>query len=114
MQPSKSRWRLRKEAARDRVHRCIDAGPQPSRPVIQTPSDPYGVHMRINPSAESSTWASLVRTHRQLARLSQEKLADEVGTARSTVWRWENSDQKPESYSMAVLVINRLHIDREV
>jgi len=70
--------------------------------------------MRNIPPAESGTWATLVKTYREAAGVSQAALAEAVGTDRSTVWRWENRNQRPESYTLTKRVIDRLAIPREV
>lgn len=53
--------------------------------------------MRNNPEPESGTWASLVLETRKAAGLSQQKFGALIGVDRSTVWRWENWNQKPDS-----------------
>lgn len=69
--------------------------------------------MRNNPAVESGTWATLVKTHRRARNMSQQALADAAGCDRSTVWRWENTDQKPDSAAQALRVAEVLGIDRD-
>lgn len=70
--------------------------------------------MRNISPEESGTWATLVKAARRQAGLSQDRLAKGFGGDRSTVWRWENSDQKPDSVAIAVRVADVLEIDRNV
>lgn len=113
MQQTKGRWRLRKDAARERLHTCTDAGPQPSRPLLNYLADTYAVHMRNTSPAVSGTWATFLRTRREALKLSQENLGKRVGVDRSTIWRQENRGQRPETFAQAMKMINALGGDRD-
>jgi len=114
MQQPKTRWLVRRELRKLRLYGCNDAGPQPSRPATLPDLGLYSVHMRNIPAAESGTWATMVRTYREAAGLSQEVLAQEVGYKdRSTIWRMEKQNQKPATYGQAIRIIDRLGIPRD-
>lgn len=54
----------------------------------------YVVRVR---NTDSGDWATLVKTGRLAARLSQQALADAIGASRWTILRWEAGQQKPEN-----------------
>lgn len=100
-------------AARHRVrlllHRRNDASMQHVCPA----QGDYGVHVRnINP-VESGTWATMVRDARAQLQLSQQALADRVGVDRTTVWRWENKNQRPDTLEIAERAIAVLNLNRD-
>lgn len=62
---------------------------------------------------DSGDWATLVKTGRIAASMSQQALADAVGVSRSTVVRWERNTQKPENAEVVVKVAEVIRIDYE-
>lgn len=53
--------------------------------------------MRNTSAAKSGDWATFSLTARKAARLSQRALAQAIGVARETIWRWETDKQRPEN-----------------
>lgn len=51
---------------------------------------------------------------RAAARLSQQALADALGVNKSTVWRWENEDRRPESIDLAIKVADVTRTSRSL
>jgi hypothetical protein len=54
----------------------------------------YVVHVR-NEEAPADTWASLVREAMDATQLDEYALAEEIGTNRTTVWRWLQERTRP-------------------
>lgn len=78
-------WVLRK--------RHVAASPQVSAAQDQS-RVVYVVRVR---NTDGGDWATLVKTGRLAARLSQQALADAIGASRWTILRWEAGQQKPEN-----------------
>lgn len=109
----RTRWEIRKEAASTERQRCRMTGTQPSRPADTRPAVVYGLHVRNTSGSGSDTWASLVKSHRDLLSMTQKQLAELAGVGRETVWRWETGKYRPEDVETVVLVANALHIDQD-
>lgn len=69
----------------------------------------YGVRVRNTPMAPD--WATYFRTAREAARMSQSEAARQLGTDRTTVWRWENRRQKPENAEVVGEVVRVFKLD---
>lgn len=82
---SRGGWVLRKRYGALALH--VSPGQDQSRLV-------YVVRVR---NTDSGDWATLVKTGRIAARMSQQALADAIDVSRSTVVRWERNIQKPEN-----------------
>lgn len=99
---SRGGWVLRKRhvAASPQV----SAGQHTSRVV-------YVVRVR---NVESGEFATLVRTGRIAARLSQQDLADAIGVSRWAVLRWEGNKQKPENAEVVAKLAEVIRVDYDV
>lgn len=69
--------------------------------------------MRHTEEAESDSWGTLVRRHRERHQLTQQQLADRVGMTRESIGRHESGKLRP-SYETAVAIIRELGIDRDL
>lgn len=101
----RTRW-IELHACRDaRQHACTDAAKR-LHPF-------YSLHMR-NAPAPRTTWKAFVLESRRAARLSQQALAEALGVNKTTVWRWENEDRRPETPELAIKVatVTRQQPDR--
>jgi len=103
----------RRDKRRLRLRACNAAGPQPSGPGNTPAQNPYPVHMRNTSPRESGTWATFVREAREAALISQIELARRIGVERTTVWRWENKDQLPDTATVAASVARALKLDQD-
>jgi DNA-binding XRE family transcriptional regulator len=95
------------------LHGCRDARQQTCTDADNRLHPFYSLHMRNAPSPRT-TWKAYVLDARRTARLSQQALADALGVNKTTVWRWENEDRRPESLELAIKVADVTNTAREV
>lgn len=98
-------WMLRK---RHETETSRNAGPGETSRVV------YVVRMRHISGGQGDDWATFVRRERRRAELTQQQLADAVGTSRETVIRWEKGIHKPENLETVLKVAAALRADRDL
>lgn len=92
-----------------RVLRQRHVAPSPHVSAAQDRSHlVYVVRVR---NTDGDDWATLVRTGRVAARLSQQALADAIGASRWTILRWEGNTQKPENAEIVAKLANVIRVD---
>lgn len=71
--------------------------------------------MRNTPAPQRGIWATYVLAARKNAgpRLSQAELARRLGVDRSTIWRWETGQSKPEDADIVAQLAEVLDLDLE-
>ena len=87
------------------------SAPDTGRPGPVPLSSTYGVRMRNATEAERGAWATYTRAAREQRGMSQTALAQRTGIDRVTIWRWENSKQRPDDPDVIARWASALAID---
>jgi tetratricopeptide (TPR) repeat protein/transcriptional regulator with XRE-family HTH domain len=65
------------------------------------------------PDDEPASFGTLLKTFRKRRRLTQQHLAEAIGTHRLTIIRWEEGDFLPASRTMVLELAQHLHLDEQ-
>lgn len=114
MQRDYGEARILRRRKRHGLHECKDARQHTCRDATSRLHSFYDLRMRNTPKPPTPTWKAYVLQSRASARLSQQALADALGVNKSTVWRWENEDRRPESIELAIRVADVTKTPRSI